>query len=140
MKITKNIMITTIMIVSTVLSVSALASADLTIDQVITDKNNNTFSTDCINTKGFYFEIGQANGSKNVSIYMIEKNIPFENAVKNLLPSGWKVHYGKSVDVLQKISWMGHKPWTAWLQKLAFEKNLAIILDWQTKTLYINRL
>lgn len=117
------------------------AAANYSISDVMLDRNNNTVTTTCLNTQGFYFEIGSDSGRYvPLRVHGFQAEIPLYNALKNTLYKGWKLQWGMAVDRAQKITWIGKEEWTQWLKKIAFEKNLALIVNWQNKTLYVNKL
>lgn len=119
---------------------TAVAAANYSISDVELDKHGNTVDTTCVNTKGFYFDIGHAQQKLPLMVKGFEHDMPIVMAIHNTLYPGWKVIFNQAVDKTQKITWIGQALWTEWLQKLAFDYNLAIIVDWTTKTLYINKL
>jgi len=118
----------------------AFASANLTVSDVSVNQKGQTLSTSCVNAKGYYFEIGKPKEDEHLTVYGFGGQMALKTIVNDLLFQGWHAVFGKHVDTHQKIHWMGHKPWTQWLKTLSFEKNLAVILDWPMKTVYINRL
>lgn len=118
----------------------AMASARLSVSNVQINKRGETVSTTCLNTRGYYFEIGKPENGEHLTVYGFGGKMRLKTIVSDLLFDGWHAVYGKHVDTNEKINWMGHKAWTSWLKGLAFEKNLAVILDWKNKTVYLNRL
>lgn len=129
-----------IVLAGLLLGCAVMAAAHLTISNVTVNPKGQTYATLCANTKGYYFEINKPKQAQNLTVYGFGGKMQLKKVVTDLLFDGWKPKFGKKVNVNQKITWSGHQSWTTWLQKLAFEKNLAIILDWSTKTVYINRL
>jgi len=132
--------IVAIAMASTMMASQAFAGANLAIDHVTVNRKGETFSTICANTRGFYFEIGKPKAHEHLTVYGFGGEMPLNIIVKDLLFNGWKVKYGKTVNIHDKIKWMGHKAWTTWLKQLSFEHNFAVIVDWQTKMVYINQL
>ena len=119
---------------------SAYASGHLSVSNVVVNHKGQTFATTCVNTKGYYFEIGRPKRDEHLTVYGFGGQMPLKTIVNDLLFQGWKAVFGKTVNLHKKINWMGHKPWNAWLKQLAFEHNLAVILDWDNHRVYINRL
>ncbi len=118
---------------------TAMAAADYSIGDAALDRHGNTVTT-CLNSQGFYFEIGHPRTSLPYNIRGFAHDMPLAHAIRNSLFPHWRVVYGQGVDQSQKVTWIAKESWTNWLQKLAFEKNLALIVDWKTKTLYVNKL
>lgn len=120
-------------------SCAANAAANYSIGDAVLDKQANTV-TSCLNSQGFYFEIGQPAKIIPYTIKGFAHDMPLVKAIKNSLYPGWHAVYGQGVDQSQKITWIAKESWTTWLQKIAFNKNLAMIVDWKNRTLYINQL
>jgi hypothetical protein len=118
----------------------AYASANLTVSDLAVNKIGETLSTSCVNSKGYYFEIGKPKGDMHLSVYGFGGKMPLKAIVNDILFQGWHAVFGREVNTQQKIDWAGHRSWTDWLKRLSFEKNLAVILNWPTKTVYINKL
>ncbi len=118
----------------------AYAGAQLTVADVTVNQKGQTLSTTCVNSRGFYFEIARPNTKKHLTVYGFGGVMPLKTIMNDLLFKGWRAVFGDGVDTKQKIHWMGHKPWTQWLNQLSFEKNLSIIVDWNNKSVYINRI
>lgn len=126
--------------VGVMLSSSCYAGAQLTVSNVTVNHKGETLLTHCVNAKGYYFEIGKPKVNEHLTVYGFGGRMRLKTVVNDLLFKGWHAKFGQTVDIRQKIHWRGHKPWTEWLRRLSFQKNLAVILDWQTKVVYINRL
>lgn len=129
-----------LMLLGVMVTSCAYASARFTVSDVTVNQQGQTLSTTCMNAKGYYFDIGKPTGDEHLTVYGFGGQMPLKIIVNDLLFQGWHAVFGKNVNTQQKIQWMGHRPWTDWLKTLAFEKNLAIILNWPTKTVYINQL
>ena len=129
-----------VLLTGLLLGSAVMAAAHLTISNVAVNPKGETFTTLCTNSRGYYFEINIPKQAQQLTVYGFGGNMSLKTVVNDLLFDGWKARFGKKVDVNKKMNWTGHQPWTTWLAHLAFEKNLAIIVDWSTKIVYINRL
>lgn len=115
-------------------------AGQLQIENVWVDHQGQTFTTDCINTRGFYFEIGASHIAQHFMVYGDGGKMPLKIIVEGLLIKGWQAKFGNRVDTQKLVSWRGHMTWQAWLKKLAFRNNLAIIVDVENKTVYIEKI
>lgn len=119
---------------------SAFAAADFAINESQLDNGGQTLTTTCANTKGFYLAMGKPTLEQHAKVTGAGHGMPLELALWTFAPPSWDIHYGHHVNTRLRVAWSGPQDWTHWLQTLAYQHNLAIIVDWDQSRLYVNRL
>jgi hypothetical protein len=64
-------------------------------------------------------------------------DVPTRAGLKTIVPQGWTLLIHKSANLPQTISWKPDEPWTAVLDDLSAKNNLAVRMDWATKTVTV---
>lgn len=64
-------------------------------------------------------------------------DVPTRAGLKTIVPQGWTLLIHKSANLPQTISWKPDEPWTAVLDDLSAKNNLAVRMEWATKTVTV---
>ncbi len=115
-------------------------SGTLGIDGVVLDESGATRITSCRNTSGYYVELGNALSSRNFSPRSSERARALIPAVRRAVPKGWQVYVRKKTPRHYRVTIDASVSWPNGLRRLAHDWNLAIIVDWDRRSVYIDSL
>lgn len=63
----------------------------------------------------------------------VGKGVSLIDALKQLMPPGWKAFEEGGVDMADKVSWSGSRNWVMHLHDIASERNLDVLIDWDRR-------
>ncbi len=116
------------------------AAGTLNIDGAVLDESGTTVITTCRNTQGYFRELGSPAGEPVLYARGFANGVPVTHALTALVPAGWQVVVGRSVPKKKRISWRREQPWTGLLKQIAHDYNLAVIVDWDRRSVFVDRL
>jgi len=123
------------------LVVSSAAQADLRIDSVVVDSSNGkTFSAACQNTKGYFAELGQRGGEARLIADARFDNEQLRSVLRKVTPADWNLEFGKALPTALAIDWSGRASWVDVLSELSRKNNLVVVIAWNQKSVYIDKL
>jgi hypothetical protein len=64
-------------------------------------------------------------------------DVPTRPGLKTIVPQGWTLLIHKSARLPDLVSWKPGDPWTSVLEGIADKNNLAVRMDWNTKTVTV---
>lgn len=71
------------------------------------------------------------------------KDVRLAEALRQIAPEGWRgfgrPEIAETFNPSKTVSWVGGKPWTVVLDRLASAEGLAVEIDWNRKHLYIGK-
>lgn len=73
-----------------------------------------------------------------LSTYGIE--VPARTALKSLIPTGWRLFVHRSAVLPSALSWKPGDVWTDVLTQAALTSELAVLVDWEAKTVLVRTL
>lgn len=89
---------------------------------------------------GSVFAAVEYTGTPDAQIPLLKTygvDVPTKNGLKSVLPQGWTLLINKTVTLPELMSWKPGDPWTQALEDVAIKNNLALKLDWSSKTVTI---
>jgi len=130
------------MMVSGVMLLHPVSSdaGSLNVDGAVLDESGTTLVTACRNTQGYYVERGVPLDVGELTARGFTDGAPVLRALTALAPDGWRVLVGKGVSRHQRVSWRGGRTWPATLAQLAHDYNFVVILDWDRREVFVDRL
>ena len=87
---------------------------------------------------GVYREIGHSHGALAL-LSGQGKHLPLSWVMKNTVPHGWSVVYGRGVAINMPVTLMGKHTWTGRLRSLAGSYNLNITVNFNHRTVTLKK-